>query len=69
MYLETYGALYAVCLAQDLKRPSDIEQKQAWWDYHEHRDPANFIRTRGRGRATDFYLIIRTEYSGFPPRR
>ena len=47
--LETYRALYAVGLAQDLKRTSDIEQEQAWRDYDEDRDPANFIRSAPRG--------------------
>jgi hypothetical protein len=55
--------LHAIGLAQDLKRTSDIEQKQAWGDYDEHRDTTNFIRTRG---TADKRFIIATEYS-FPP--
>jgi hypothetical protein len=51
MNLETYRALYAVGLAQDLKRTSDIEQQQAWRDYDEDRNPANFIRTRSAPRG------------------
>jgi hypothetical protein len=57
--------LYAVCLAQDFKRTSDIEQQQAWWDHHEHGDAANLIRTRRSVGMVEKYF---TEYSGFPRR-
>src|SRR5215467_3259446 len=63
--LETYRTLYAVGLAQDLKRTGDIEQQQAWWDYDEHRDRPNFIRTRRRVRTADKSFVITTQHSGF----
>jgi hypothetical protein len=65
--LETRSSLYAVGLAQNLKRTCDIEQEEPWWDYDEDRDMANIVSARSRVRRADKWFISAIEYSGFRP--
>jgi hypothetical protein len=58
MDLETYRAVYTVGLAQHLDWTGDIEQQQASWKDHEHRDPANFT-SRLRFGPVGHHFIVR----------